>query len=514
MRPLLLIAALLLGSAPLYAATRVHVPLFLSTNAPQQSFVRIIWKNSTCNNSTLEATIRAYDDIGNEYGPIELSGLSRCVRVVTFNSHDLENGNRSKHIPEGIGGIPEGNWRLVIESPQDIEVGSYVRTSDGFLTNIGAVVPPGYSSHRQGYIVTTFNPGRNMQQVSRLRIINPTDTRSIIFIEGFGDDGERHTFMDGVDVPARSAITITATELEQERNKGDLPGKRRLAVVPYRGATELMVMSLVETPTGHLSNLSTQAAQTEIKTRYVSTRDTFDVDLVFVGDVIPEYQRAAFKAKEIWEQVLRSGLPDKTLDISTSRCFENKRFNTTVDDLVVFIFQRTLEQPAVARAAPCVYSINRHSDGEKSFEARAGYIQIDPFYKFYSGEQLTNTMMHEIGHILGFSKFTFSIVDKYNDEYPSFMGAGAMRQYENSDYRKPLGVEGVPLDDDGSHLAEGVFDTGRERPVMMAVSGHYLSNVTLGVLADLGYSVSYDTGITKHAVIRSQLIYSELEPVH
>ena len=68
-----------------------------------------------------------------------------------------------------------------------------------------------------------------------------------------------------VDVPARGAVTLTAEELEAgvpdpvfegywvRRPLGDGRGKWRLSVV---AEPEVLVQSLLESPTGHLTNVS------------------------------------------------------------------------------------------------------------------------------------------------------------------------------------------------------------------------------------------------------------------
>ena len=57
-----------------------------------------------------------------------------------FNSNDLEQGNVGKGLT-GSTGAGEGDWRLELSSDADIEVLSYIRTTDGFLTAMHDVAP-------------------------------------------------------------------------------------------------------------------------------------------------------------------------------------------------------------------------------------------------------------------------------------------------------------------------------------------------------------------------------------
>ena len=112
----------------------------------------------------------AIDDAGDEYGPIEIAlGAKSSMH---FNSTDLETGNSGKGLPEGLGD-GEGAWRLHVSSDLNLELLSYIRTEDGFVTAMHEVVP--IAAH---YHVRFFNPGGNTSQVSRLRLANPATRAS------------------------------------------------------------------------------------------------------------------------------------------------------------------------------------------------------------------------------------------------------------------------------------------------------------------------------------------------
>ena len=168
-----------LGSDPPPPALAYSLPFVPpASNVKPQGFVRII-NNS---NRAGEVTITAIDDEGERHGPVTLSLEARAAQH--FNSDDLEDGNPDKGLSEGVG-KGDGNWRLKLETNLDIEHLAYIRTEDGFVTNmheVAAEIPEG--SNR--YHVPFLNPGSNTAQESKLRLINPGSGSASIEITGGG----------------------------------------------------------------------------------------------------------------------------------------------------------------------------------------------------------------------------------------------------------------------------------------------------------------------------------------
>ena len=233
-----------------------HVPLFVSASDAlgRESFARIV------NHSDEDGEVRIdpFDDEGSAYGSLTLKiGANETVHI---NSGDLENGNTEKEL-DGATGPGRGRWRLELVGTVDIEVLTYMRTDDGFVTSMHDVVP----HTGTGYHVAMFNPGRNDNQVSRLRLINRGAEAAAVVIEGIDRSGESPGTEVRLPVPARGARAVTARELESEEGRGedlgdlvgalgDGAGKWRLVVTSDR---PIQVMSLLSSPTGHLTNLST-----------------------------------------------------------------------------------------------------------------------------------------------------------------------------------------------------------------------------------------------------------------
>ena len=248
-----LTAFLLLVQVQAVLAQSEHViPLATAaSDSALQSFIRII------NRSNRAGTVRihAVDDSGRRFGPISLSLDAKETRH--FNSVDLERGNPSKGLSGGVGD-GAGHWRLELSSELPIEALAYIRTADGFVTNmheVAAEAQPG--SNR--YHVPFFNSGRNRNQESKLRLINPGSDRASIEITGV-DDGGRAPPLGAVQLTlgAGMARMLTASQLENGSSGltgrlGAGQGKWRLSVSADR---PIRAMSLLQLPTGHLTNLS------------------------------------------------------------------------------------------------------------------------------------------------------------------------------------------------------------------------------------------------------------------
>ena len=227
----------------------VTVP-FLPSAADElrEGVVRVI------NHSDEAGTVRivAFDDDGNRYGPLSVSIQGR--RTIHLNSQDIESGNPDVGLSGGTGS-GSGDWRLVLSSELDVEALAYARTADGLLTAIHDVVVAEGDLHR----VATFNPASNTRQVSLLRVVNPNDEDVEAVVAGIDDRGERSAQAVTITVPAAGAQTLSSPELEQgsaatEGALGDGAGKWQLLV---ESRHPLEVMNLLESPTGHLVNLST-----------------------------------------------------------------------------------------------------------------------------------------------------------------------------------------------------------------------------------------------------------------
>ena len=181
--------------------------------------------------------------------------------VVHFNSNDLEYGNPNKGVEGGVGGPVQGDWRLDVETDLAVRVLAFVRHGDGFLTAMHDVLP----RNADGRLVAhTFNPGSNMNQASRLRLVNAGANVEDVRIVGVDDRGLA-TRPVGLRLVAGESRTLSAFDLENgaegltgwfghDPGIGDGSGKWRLFVTAGRS---VVGMSLLESASGHLTNIST-----------------------------------------------------------------------------------------------------------------------------------------------------------------------------------------------------------------------------------------------------------------
>ena len=231
------------------AGGTLRLPLFPAAgNDTRQGFVRLV------NRGGRDGVVRItpFDDAGECPGAVELPLPG--AQTVYFNSEDLENGAPAKGLAEGVGRPTRGDWRLQLDTDLAIDAYAYVRTADGFLTSMhdAAPVTDGVAH------VAFFNPASNQRQRSLLRLINNGAAPAQAKITGVDDAGAAAGVVR-VTVPAGAALTFSAADLESGAAGlagalGDGAGKWRLAV---DSDAQLVAMSLLASPSGHLTNLST-----------------------------------------------------------------------------------------------------------------------------------------------------------------------------------------------------------------------------------------------------------------
>lgn len=212
------------------------------------TFLRII--NTSTDSGTV--TIAAVDDDGNAAsgGNVEFTLAAGAAKQMT--SADLETGNNDKGLSGNLG-AGSGRWRLNVTADVTLKVMSLVRTPDGFLTNLSSAAP----STPVGTHIYVFNPASNAEQQSSLRLVNNSSNDGTVTIAATDDNGNlggEVTFS----MIANSGETLTASDLETGREDitgslGDGDGKWRMTIT---SDVDLTVQSLLQTPEGFLTNLS------------------------------------------------------------------------------------------------------------------------------------------------------------------------------------------------------------------------------------------------------------------
>ena len=255
------------GESP--AARTWTLPLVVADADPVRTgLVRIVNRSDRAG----AVAIHAIDDAGRRAGPVSLSLDANAA--VTFNSHDLEEGNASKGLDGGVGSGGAGPWRLELRTALDVEALAYIRTAEGFVTSVhGSAaeedVEEEAGSMRHSYRVPFFNPGSNRRQQSRLRLVNLGDGAAEVVITGRDDAGESPGSEVRLTLAAGKARSLGAEALEEggdglDGSLGDGSGKWRLTVSADR---PLRVMSLLRSPTGNLTNVSGAGPEPEVEPR-------------------------------------------------------------------------------------------------------------------------------------------------------------------------------------------------------------------------------------------------------
>ena len=245
------------GAAVLVDDGGHRVPLFPSAasalaESPAVGFVRVINHSDEAGRVNIEAV----DEIGDRRGPVSFAIAARQAKH--FNAADFEQGNPDKGL-RGVGAA-RGHWRLVLRSELDIEVLGYARTPDGFVTSLHDLAAEAYGTSW----APTFNRASNQNGVSGLRLVNPTNLERRASIRSWDDmDVYEHGNELPIFVAPRRTLNITSAYLASARLLGGDSGKYRLAV----DSPAHRMMSLLQSPAGHLTNISTRAAASAWRVR-------------------------------------------------------------------------------------------------------------------------------------------------------------------------------------------------------------------------------------------------------
>lgn len=224
-----------------------------ASNTAQQTFIRIV--NTSNNAGTV--TISGIDDAGNDAANGSVQFQLDAFSAKQINASDLENGNMNKGLMGSLGD-GAGRWQLTVSSSLSLQVMNMIRTADGFVTNLSRTTPKSSPSRNQ---ILVFNPASNVKQSSFLRIVNTSDQAGNMTISGIDDAGNPAPGGDVlISIAARSALEVSAIDLELGKLEAGVTGalgkgfgKWRLSV---SSDLDLQIMSLLQTPTGFLTNLS------------------------------------------------------------------------------------------------------------------------------------------------------------------------------------------------------------------------------------------------------------------
>ena len=239
---------------PLVASAETYrLPLLPSaSDALREGLVRIVNHSEESG----RVAVTAIDDSGLAFGPVTLE--LDAWETIQFSSTDLERGNGALGMATGIGG-GQGDWRLVLDTPLDIEPLAYVRTADGFVDSLHDVVPRRSFYHR----VTLLAPDIGLPNGSAVRLINSTEAEAEIAVFGIDDDNSLAPGQVTFALAAGASRTINARDLENGATGltgrlGHGTGDWQLLI--FTDAA-IEAMTVLDAAAGPLANLSAAQAQ-------------------------------------------------------------------------------------------------------------------------------------------------------------------------------------------------------------------------------------------------------------
>ena len=225
--------------------------------------------------------------------------------------------------------------------------------------------------------------------------------------------------------------------------------------------------------------------------RYRVNASPFHVELLFLDENLSSSQRQSFlQAAQQWSSVIQSDLENRIL--AGTQCNGEFEYSGEVDDILIGVISTVLDGPngTLGRAGPC--SIRR-ADGLPFTGIM--HFDLSDIVRLEGHGLLTDTIYHEMGHVLGFGTLWNSknLLDTRNSNEPRFLGRRASFEWQR------LGGAGtVPVEaTGGTGTALGHWDEAAFRNELMTGwlndgTNNPLSRVSVASMEDLGYSVDYD----------------------
>ncbi len=238
--------------------------------------------------------------------------------------------------------------------------------------------------------------------------------------------------------------------------------------------------------------------------------DPFDIELVFLQHGSPQQDEVVRDAAEKWESVIVQDVWDLDLaqrPIPAGQCGEGSpAIDNEIDDVRMFVSIDSIDGPGniLARAAPCLVRFTPFIGAEdipRSVAVGAMEFDEDDLPRLAAQGVLVSTVMHEMGHVLGFGTMwdIFDLLENPSvDGNPNsdthFTGSLATDAFERAGGRNYRGGAIVPVENGGtrgsadSHWRESVFENELMTP-FLSTGIEPLSAVTIEAMADLGYNV-------------------------
>lgn len=410
--------------------------------------------------------VRATDQYGNN-----VAGVSVTFAVAT-GAGSITGATQTTNA-SGVATV--GSWKLgTLAGTQTLRADA---VQSGSFTTITATATPAAASE-----IVIIEPGQSTGSTGKRLCTSPVVAVRDAFGNGIG--GVTVTF-----TPAANSGTVVGGGVVTSAASTGFATVRSWTL--GASGTQTLTASSAAIPGKTLTFTATlvPAASFTICPRFIGTGGT------------PRQREAITKAAARWQQVIVGHTQTTPIRVPAGDCVGGiPALDEDVEDLVLYVSLASIDGPGavIGQAGPCYIHLPIGLTA-------IGYMEFDiaDLDLMLTQGLLDNTALHELGHILGIgslwnfrrSLLVGSVASGGTDPY--FTGAAAREQYgllPNPYVGTPVPVEncvGIPGCGAGTrdgHWRKSVFNTelmqgyvNRDMP---------LSRITVGSLADLGYTVN------------------------
>ncbi|MEF2279581.1 leishmanolysin-related zinc metalloendopeptidase [Deinococcus sp. YIM 134068] len=220
--------------------------------------------------------------------------------------------------------------------------------------------------------------------------------------------------------------------------------------------------------------------------------EPYNITLRFATGSDASVVNAMNAAASRWQGIVTQGLASVRANIPANACGSNAAFSGTIDDILVFTGNRTIDGPGgtLAQSGPCSV---RSSNGLTTYST----LVFDTADLTQFSSQLADIAVHELGHSLGIGTLwqRFGLVSGIGTSNPVYRGTNGVREY------RAFGgtLSTVPVENTGGsgtaggHWRETTFKNELMTGYLNSGVKNPLSRLSVGTLQDMGYAVTYTT---------------------
>ena len=252
------------------------------------------------------------------------------------------------------------------------------------------------------------------------------------------------------------------------------------------GGSSTLVASMPMFPGPHLAFHATGVAT------------PFVIDVRFLTPMSADSRDAFVAAARRWMQVIVGDIPDQPVTLQAGACAAGApALDESIDDVLIYASVVAIDGPGnvLGSAGPCV----RRSGSKLTVIGGMRFDQDDLALLQNSG-RLTATIVHEMGHVLGFgTSWADSVTTDLGLADPIYVGPGALALWPSFNAALQYAGRPIPLADVGgvgtrdSHWRESVFHAELMTGFIEAPGVPMpLSKLTIATFQDMGYTVDYE----------------------